>query len=409
MSFPFYIARRYLFSKKSTNAINVISAISVVGVAVATMAMIIVLSVFNGFSDLVGSLFTHFDPQLKVVPVEGKSVPADDPILTEIRQLPEVLIATECVEDMALAVYGDKQQMVTIMGVEDNFKKLTRIDDILYGDGLFELHAGVLEYGIPGIRLAQNMGLSAQWRGWLKIYAPEREGQLDMSNPETGFRVDSLVSPGCVFIVNQGRYDEAHILTSISFARKLFSQQGCLSSLMLKLKEPDLTNSVKRKINQMAQGKYKVMDRYEQQEDTFRIMQIEKYIAYIFLTFILIVACFNIIGSLSMLIIEKKDDVQTLRSLGADERQIASIFMFEGRMIAIIGAVAGLLIGLLLCWAQTAFGLVGFGSSAGSFIVDAYPVSVHFADILLVFFTVVAVGWLAVYYPVKYLSRRLLG
>ena len=409
MSFPFYIARRYLFSKKSTNAINVISAISVVGVAVATMAMIIVLSVFNGFSDLVGSLFTHFDPQLKVVPVEGKSVPADDPILTEIRQLPEVLIATECVEDMALAVYGDKQQMVTIMGVEDNFKKLTRIDDILYGDGLFELHAGVLEYGIPGIRLAQNMGLSAQWRGWLKIYAPEREGQLDMSNPETGFRVDSLVSPGCVFIVNQGRYDEAHILTSISFARKLFFQQGCLSSLMLKLKEPDQTNSVKRKINQMAQGKYKVMDRYEQQEDTFRIMQIEKYIAYIFLTFILIVACFNIIGSLSMLIIEKKDDVQTLRSLGADERQIASIFMFEGRMIAIIGAVAGLLIGLLLCWAQTVFGLVGFGSSAGSFIVDAYPVSVHFADILLVFFTVVAVGWLAVYYPVKYLSRRLLG
>lgn len=408
MSFPFYIARRYLFSKKSTNAINVISAISVIGVAVATMAMIIVLSVFNGFSDLVGSLFTHFDPQLKIVPTEGKSVAADDPILTEIRQFPEVLIATECVEDMALAVYNDKQQMVTIMGVDDNFKKLTGIDDILYGDGLFELHAGPLEYGIPGIRLAQSMGLSAQWRGWLRIYAPEREGQLDMSNPETGFVVDSLVSPGCVFVVNQSRYDEAHILTSIAFARRLFSQQGCLTSLMLKLKEPGQTDAVKQKIEKIAQGKFKAMDRYEQQADTFRIMQIEKFIAYIFLTFILIVACFNIIGSLSMLIIEKKNDVQTLRSLGASERQIAQIFMFEGRLIAVIGAVAGLIIGLLLCWAQTSFGLVGFGSSAGSFIVDSYPVSVHALDVLLVFVTVVAVGWLSVYYPVKYLSRRLL-
>lgn len=409
MNFPFYIARRYLFAKKSTNAINVISAISVVGVAVATMAMIIVLSVFNGFSSLVGSLFTHFDPQLKVIPVEGKTVAADDTMLVAIRQMPEVLVATDCVEDMALAVYEGKQQMVTIMGVDDNFRKQTQIDAILYGDGTFELHDGDLQYGIPGIKLAQDIGMLANWGGWLAIYAPTREGQLDMSNPQGGFSVDSLLSPGCVFAVNQNKYDGAYIITSTAFARRLFDQQGCVSSLLLKLKEPRQTDAVKKKIRTMTQGRFRVLDRYEQQADTFRIMQIEKFLAYIFLTFILIVASFNIVGSLSMLIIDKKDDVQTLRNMGATDRQVAGIFMFEGRLIAVIGAVAGLIIGLILCVLQQQYGLVKLGKSSGSFIVDAYPLSIRLSDIILVFVTVVAISWLAVWYPVRYLSRRLLN
>lgn len=408
MNFPFYIARRYLFAKKSTNAINVISAISVVGVAVATMAMIIVLSVFNGFSSLVGSLFTHFDPQLKVIPVEGKTVAADDTMLVAIRQMPEVLVATDCVEDMALAVYEGKQQMVTIMGVDDNFRKQTQIDAILYGDGTFELHDGDLQYGIPGITLARDIGMLANWGGWLAIYAPTREGQLDMSNPQGGFSVDSLLSPGCVFAVNQNKYDGAYIITSTAFARRLFDQQGCVSSLLLKLKEPRQTDAVKKKIRTMTQGRFRVLDRYEQQADTFRIMQIEKFLAYIFLTFILIVASFNIVGSLSMLIIDKKDDVQTLRNMGATDRQVAGIFMFEGRLIAVIGAVAGLIIGLILCVLQQQYGLVKLGKSSGSFIVDAYPLSIRLSDIILVFVTVVAISWLAVWYPVRYLSRRLL-
>lgn len=409
MNFPFYIARRYLFAKKSTNAINVISAISVVGVAVATMAMIIVLSVFNGFSSLVGSLFTHFDPQLKVIPVEGKTVAADDTMLVAIRQMPEVLVATDCVEDMALAVYEGKQQMVTIMGVDDNFRKQTQIDAILYGDGTFELHDGDLQYGIPGITLARDIGMLANWGGWLAIYAPTREGQLDMSNPQGGFSVDSLLSPGCVFAVNQNKYDGAYIITSTAFARRLFDQQGYVSSLLLKLKEPRQTDAVKKKIRTMTQGRFRVLDRYEQQADTFRIMQIEKFLAYIFLTFILIVASFNIVGSLSMLIIDKKDDVQTLRNMGATDRQVAGIFMFEGRLIAVIGAVAGLIIGLILCVLQQQYGLVKLGSSSGSFIVDAYPLSIRLSDIILVFVTVVAISWLAVWYPVRYLSRRLLN
>ena len=409
MAVSLFIARRYLFSKKSTNAINVISAISVVGVAVATMALVIVLSVFNGFHDLVASLFTAFDPQIEVVPAKGKDAPTDDPLLTEIKQLPEVDVATECVEDNALVFYGDKQAMVTIKGVDDNFTKLTRINDLLYGEGEFSLRAANLQYGVLGIRLAQQLGTGARWKGFMRVFAPNREGQFDISNPSSGFVVDSLLSPGVVFSVRQAKYDQRYILTSVSFARNLFGMQGMLTALELKLKPDANTAEVKKKIQTIVGNKYKVRDRYEQQEDTFRIMNVEKAIAYIFLTFILVVACFNIVGSLSMLIIDKKSDVATLRNLGATDKQIVRIFLFEGRMISAVGALVGVGLGLLLCWLQQQYGLVSLGKSEGSFIVNAYPVSVHYMDVLWIFVTVIAVGWLSVWYPVRYLSRKLLG
>ena len=409
MNFPFFIARRYLFSKKSTHVINVISSISVIGVAVATMALVIVLSVFNGFHDLVASLFTSFDPQLKVVPVEGKTAPSDDPILTQIRLLPEVDVATETVEDQALAIYDGKQAMVKIKGVDDNFAELSHITDILYGDGTYSLHAANLEYGILGIRPAHTMGIGAQWDGYLKIYAPKKEGQLDLSNPGEGFVADSLNSPGVLFSVRQSKYDKNYIVTSIAFARNLFGQQGMLSDLEIRLKEGSDLNAVKAEMQKIAGTKYKVLDRFEQQEDTFKIMSIEKLMAYIFLTFILVVACFNIIGSLSMLIIDKKNDVVTLRNLGANDKQITRVFLFEGRMIAVIGAVIGIGLGLLLCLLQQQYGFVRLGESEGSFIVDAYPVSVHYTDVAIIFVTVIAVGWLAVWYPVRALSKRLLS
>ena len=405
----FYIARRYLFSKKSTHAINVISAISVVGVAVATMALVVTLSVFNGFHDLVASFFTQMDPQLKVVPVKGKTAPADDPILTKIRQLPEIEIATECLEDQALAVYGDRQMMVKLKGVGDNFDQLTHIREILEGDGTFELHAADINYGIPGLGVAYQMGLGYTYQDPLKIYAPRREGQLNMVDPTEGFVEDELYSPGVVFCMKQGKYDKNYILTSLAFARDLFQQDGQLSSLELRLKSGSNFDRVKDEIKALAGTKYQVLDRYEQQDDTFRIMKVEKLIAYIFLTFILMIACFNIIGSLSMLIIDKRNDVQTLRNLGANDSQICRIFLFEGRMISCIGAVIGILIGLLLCWLQQQFGFVRLGSSEGSFVVDAYPVSVHPWDIVLIFFTVIAVGFLSVWYPVRYFARRLLS
>ena len=408
MNFPLFIARRYLFSKKSTHAINIISVISVVGVVVATTALVIVLSVFNGFHDLVASFFTSFDPQIEVVPAKGKTAPCDDPVLTEISKLPQIDVATECVEDMALAIYDGNQMMVRVKGVDENFTELTHITDILVGDGQFSLHAGNLEYGVPGIRLAQEMGLGARWNGYMHLYAPRREGQLDLSSPSDGFVVDSLISPGVVFCVKQSKYDKNYILTSVTFARNLFGQQGMLSSLELRLKDGSDLGAVKKAIREIAGDKYVVRDRFEQQEDTFKIMQIEKMIAYIFLTFILMVACFNIVGSLSMLMIDKKDDVVTLRNLGATDRQIARIFLFEGRMISFIGAVFGIGIGLLLCWLQQEYGLVRMGDSDGSFVVDAYPVSVHYIDVLYILVTVVVVGWLAVWYPVRAFSKRLL-
>lgn len=409
MNFPFYIARRYLFSKKSTHAINVISGISVAGVAVATMALVVTLSVFNGFHDLVASLFTSFDPQLKVVPAMGKTAPADDPVLTRIRRLPQVEVATETVEDQALAVYGDRQAMVTVKGVDDNFDSLTHIRQILVGDGEYDLHVAGLNYGIPGIRLAETLGTGYRYDRPLKIFAPKREGQLNMANPTEGFVEDELYSPGVLFSVRQAKYDRSYIVTGIAFARNLFGQQGMLSALELRLRPGSDFEAVKAEIRAMAGGKYTVKDRFEQQEDTFRIMKIEKLIAYIFLTFILTVACFNIIGSLSMLIIDKKNDVVTLRNLGADDRQIVRIFLFEGRMISLIGAVLGIALGLLLCWLQQTYGLVGLGRSSGSFVVDAYPVSVHPEDVALIFVTVLAAGFMAVWYPVRYFARRLIG
>ena len=244
-----------------------------------------------------------------------------------------------------------------------------------------------MNYGIPGLGVAYLLGMGYTYDQPLKIYAPKREGQLDMANPADGFVEDELFSPGVVFLLKQGKYDKNYILTSIHFTRRLFGQDGMVSSLEIRLKPGSDFDAVKSQMQELAQGKFLISDRYEQQDDTFRIMKIEKLIAYIFLTFILVIACFNIIGSLSMLIIDKKDDVVTLRNLGA----------------------SGIAIGLLLCWIQQQYGLVRLGSSEGSFIVDAYPVSVHPMDIVIIFVTVLLVGFLAVWYPVRYFSRRLLS
>lgn len=409
-NFSFYVARRYMFSKKSVGAINVISFISVAGVAVGTMALVIVLSVFNGFHDLVASLFTNFDPQIEVVPVKGKTINADAPELDRIRHLDFVDVATDVVEDQAIAVYGDRQRMVTVMGVDENFDQLTNISDILYGDGDFTLRVANLYFGVPGIRLAQDLGLGARWADYLKIYAPVRRGQLtDLDTPTDGFVVDSLLSPGVVYAVNQNKYDRDRIITSIYFARQLFDQDGMLSSLQLRLKPGTDLGTAKREIKAAAGEKFRVLDRFEQQADTFRIMQIEKVLAYVFLTFILIVACFNIISSLSMLIIDKKNDINTLHNLGANDRQIQSIFLYEGRIISAVGALIGIGLGLALCGLQQAFGFVKMGESSGTFIVNAYPVSVHYWDVLVVFVTVILIGWAASWIPARRLRKQILN
>lgn len=408
MNLPFFIARRYLFSYKRHHAINIISRIAVVGVAVTTMALVCTLSVFNGFQELVASLFTSFDPELKVVPAQGKVIAADDPAVTAIRSYKDVAAATECLEGQALVRYGNRQSVVRIKGVDDNYSRTSDLSKILYGDGDFALKADVLYYGTPGLQLAAQLGLGVRYEYPLEVYAPRRGERISMVNPTESFNRDELHSPGVVFSVNQKKYDGEYILTSIDFTRRIFEQQGCISSLELKLKDGADIASVQKELGKLAGTKLKVLNRYEQQEDVFRIMRVEKFVAYIFLTFILVIACFNIIGSLSMLIIDKRDDMATLRNLGADDRTIVRIFSFEGRLISFIGVVAGTVLGLLLCLAQQHFGLLKMGDEAGSFIVDAYPVSVHAWDIAVIFVTVLVAGHLSTWYPVRYLSKRLL-
>lgn len=407
MNFPFYIARRYLFSKKSHNAINVISTISVCGVALATLALVCTLSVFNGFQDLVETFFTAFDPQLKITAVRGKVFDGQDKRVLQLKKLPEVAVYSESLEDNVMVQYQGRQAMAVIKGVEDNFDQLTPIDSILFGRGDLLLHDEVVDYAIPGIQLLSTLGAGIRFLDPLEIYAPRRGAKVNMANPSTGFVTGNLFSSGLVFAVNQEKYDASYILTSMNFARKLFQYTTEVSAINLKLKDGADTDAVKKHIQTLLGDDFRVQDRYEQQADTFRIMEIEKLISYLFLTFILMIACFNVIGSLSMLIIDKRDDVVTLRNLGASDRQIVRIFLFEGRMISLFGALAGVIFGLLLCWLQQEYGLISLGDS-GSFVVDAYPVSVHASDVIIVFVTVLLVGFLSVWYPVRFLSKRLL-
>lgn len=407
MNFPFFIAKRYLFSKKSHNAINVISAISVCGVALATLAMVCTLSVFNGFQDMVTTFFTAFDPQIKITSVKGKVFDGSTPIFSEIRTMPEIAVYSESVEDNAMVQYKGRQVMAVIKGVEDNFDKLTPIDSILFGRGELILHDEVVDYAIPGLQLLSTLGTGIRFLDPLEIYAPKRGSRINMSNPMSSFVSDQLFSSGLTFTVNQEKYDASYIITSIGFARRLFQYTDEVSAVNLRLIPEADETAVIRKLQEKLGDEFRIQNRYEQQADTFRIMEIEKLISYIFLVFILMIACFNVIGSLSMLIIDKKNDVQTLRNLGASDNQIVRIFLFEGRMISFIGAVSGVIIGLILCLIQQEYGIISLGN-AGSFIVDAYPVSVHTWDVVLVFVTVLIVGFISVWYPVRYLSRRLL-
>ena len=408
MNLPFYIARRYLFSKKKHNAINIISGISVCGVALATLALVCTLSVFNGFQDMVAGFFTAFDPELKITIREGKVFEPQGAAFQEVRSLPEIAVWTETLEENAMVQYKDRQAMAIIKGVEDNFEELTFIDSLLYGAGEFILHDSIVDYGVLGVELISELGTGLQFVDPLQVYAPKRNVRVNMANPSASFNRDYLFSPGVVFVVNQQKYDERYILTSLSFARNLFNYDTEVSAVELKLKPGADVTAVQRKIARILGDEFVVLDRYEQQADVFRIMEIEKFISYLFLTFILAIACFNVIGSLSMLILDKREDVETLRNLGADDRLIARIFLFEGRLISLFGALSGIVLGLLLCYIQQRFGIISLGGGNGSFIVDAYPVSVHVTDVVLIFITVVTVGFLSVWYPVHYLTRRLL-
>ena len=404
MNLPLYIAKRYLFAKKKHNAINIISAISVCGVALATLAMVCTLSVFNGFHEMVEGLFTAFDAPLKITATQGKVFSQQDSRIRQILQMPEVETAMPTIEENAMVQYKDKQLMVTIKGVDETFTQITEIDSILYGRQQFLLQEEGVDYGILGMGVASTLGTGLQFVDPLLVIAPKQHVRVNIANPGAAFARGYLHSPGSLFLVNQEKYDAQYILTSLSFAKQLFGYHDEVSAMEVKLKQGTNERRAQAKMKEMLGNDFKVQNRFEQQADIFRIMEIEKFISYLFLTFILIIATFNVIGSLSMLIVDKREDAQTLRNLGANNQLIERIFMFEGWLIAAYGALAGIVIGVLLCLIQHHFGIISLGNN---FIVEAYPVSVHLTDVLLIFITVLVVGALSVIFPVKYMSRRL--
>lgn len=406
MNLSFYIARRYLFSKKRHQVINLISAVAVAGVALATMAMVCTLSVFNGFQGVVADQLTAMDPDIKVIPVNGKSFRIDTEDVGQVKSLPQLEVVSFSVEDKAMVQYGGKQVMVTLKGVDENFTALTDIEDALYGRGEFVLKDSLNSYAVMGGELMYSLNCGISFTSPLEIFAPEREGRINLTVPARNFKKGVLLSSGLIFAVNQPRYDANYILTSCDFARNIFRRTGNEATAMeIRVKAGESVERAKDVVKDIMGTEYKVLDRYEQQSDIYKVMRVEKFISYMFLSFILLVACFNIIGSLSMLIIEKSDNMNTLRSFGADSRTISNIFVFEGCMISAIGAIAGILLGLLLCLAQQKFGLLSTGGDGGS-IMDCYPVEVQLGDIVAVFMTVLATGFMAVWLPVRLLTRR---
>lgn len=404
MNLALYIARRYLFSKKSHNAINVISAIAVCGVALATLALVCTLSVFNGFHDLISSFFTHFDPQLKVEAVRGKTFVQDSAMMASIQQIEGVEVVSMTLEDNAMAKYQEQQAMVTIKGVDDNFQALTGVEEILYGNPELKLYDEVADYGIPGIQLMYILGMGMQPFDPIEVYAPRTGTRVNMTNPMANFKRLPLYSPGTVLNINDARYASTYIVASLDYAQRLFDCPGEISAIELRLTPGASTGRVKRAVQQLVGDGFTVHDRYEQQEATFKVVKIEKFVSYLFLCFILMVACFNIISSVSMLILDKRDNVDTLRSMGATQNMAERIFIYEGNLIAFVGAITGLVLGVVLCLLQQEFGIIGLGGD-GQFVVDAYPVRVKLLDILLVFVSVILVNAVSVWLPIKLLNK----
>lgn len=406
MNLSLYIAKRYLFSKKRHQVINIISGVAVAGVALAAAAMICTLSVFNGFQSIVAEQFTAMDPDIKVVPAKGKSFYIDTPAIDSVKNIHDIAIASFGVEDKAMVQYGGRQVMVTLKGVDKNFTALTEIEKALYGKGTPVLEDSLNCYAILGGELMYNLNCGIYFVDPLEIYAPNRGEKINMTVPARNFKKGELYSSGLVFAVNQPRYDANYILTSVGFARDIFRRAANEATAMeIKLKGGASVEKVKKSITTILGNDFVVQDRYEQQMDVYKVMQIEKLISYLFLTFILLVACFNIIGSLSMLIIEKRDNMNTLRSFGADNKTISNIFVFEGVMVSLMGAVSGIIFGLLLCFMQQEFGFISTGGGGG-FIMDSYPVKVMASDVVSVFVTVIITGFVAVWLPVRILTKR---
>ena len=404
MKLSLYIAKRYLFAKKSRNAINIISAVSVAGVAVGTMALIIILSVFNGLETMVSAIFNTFDPDIKITAAEGKTFIADSSRLKLLAKVEGLSCYSLTIEENALLKYGSRQTIATIKGIDDSYAMVSNIDSSMF-EGEFTLRSDKgRPYAIPGIGVAQNLGIRISFITPLEIIFPKKTGSTSF-NAENALN-HKFIFPSGIFEVEK-EYDSKYVYIPIDFARELTETGEGVSTLEIKLAKNADANTVKKDVIKIFGKGFVVQNHDEQQAIFYKVMRSERLAIFFILTLILIIASFNIIGSLTMLIIEKERDIEILKSLGADNNLIRKIFIFEGWMISIIGAFSGIILGFIVCWLQQTYGLVKLNSE--SLIMDSYPVVLKLKDFIIVPGTVLLIGYWAAWYPVRFLTKKYLN
>ena len=405
MNLSLFIARRYLFSKKSHNAINVISLISVCGIAIATMAMVCVLSVFNGFGGIVEGMFSAFDPDLKITPKVGKVFDYHTPEFDKALRVEGIQMVSESLEENALYKFDDRQVPVLVKGVSEEFKLMSDMDKLIV-DGRFRLTEDVVSYTTLGAGLSMTLGARPGFVNAIEIYAPRRDVNVNLANPSAAFTREDIQIGG-VFSLNQPDVDDQMAIIPIGLARELFRYDNEVSSLDIKLLPGASVKKVKSEMEKILGNDFLVENRFEQQIESFRMLQIEKWVTFLILAFILLIAVFNVVGSLSMLIVEKTIDIKSLKNMGASNNLISRIFLYEGWLIAFFGIVSGIVVGLTLCLLQQHFGLLRLSNVPGAYVVDAYPVIVRFWDIVTVFVVVSIISLLTVFYPINNLKKNL--
>ncbi|MCI5054744.1 MAG: FtsX-like permease family protein [Flavobacteriales bacterium] len=400
MSFPFYIAKRYIFSKKKVAAINIISIISIVGVAVGSMAMLVVLAALNGLGSLVESLYSSFDPDIKIETTIGKTFTIEDTQLASIQQIDGVQYVIKTIEETCYLKYGDKESVATIKGVESDFVQMTGIDSMVV-EGKMLLQNENYEYAIMGYGIAYSLSLYIdESLQYLSVYAAKRDGKYRASNPDDAFKISTIIPSG-IFAINQD-FDMKYLVTSYDFAKDLLEYEDEITALEIGLEPNADEKKVKEQLHQLLSDDFKIRTRYELNELIFKTNKTEKWISFLILAFILTIATFNLVGSITMLILDKKDDIAILKSMGANLKMIKRIFFFEGFLITIIGCLIGLLLGAILCILQQQIGLVPLQGV----IVEYYPVKLIFSDFIVIVLTVLGIGTIASYFPVKFLAGR---
>jgi lipoprotein-releasing system permease protein len=403
MRLSFFIAKRYLISKKSHNLINIISIISVVGLSVGTIALIVVLSVFNGFEDVIKSLYLTFNADLQITAQQGKTFNYSKFPYEKIIDIQGVSGVSQVVEEDALFKYMDKQHIARIKGVSDNFIELSRIDTMIV-NGSFILQEGKSEFAVVGSGIAWYLDVYPQnISNLLSIYVPRR-GNASSFNFENAFN-SRAVHPSGVFSIQQ-EFDEKYVFVPMHFARELLEYTDEVTSVEIRYKPGVDEDKMQSNVQSILGNDYVVKNRFQQNDALFKILRSEKTAIFLILIFILILSSFNMIGSLSILIIEKNKDIGILASMGADLKLIKTIFFTEGMLISFISSIIGLVIGFAILFIQENYGLLQLSGGDGAFVISAYPVKMHLLDFISVFGTVMVIGIFATIYPVMYLTKE---